>query len=100
MLITKQSAAAIWLSAGSPVCVLFKAAAVYMVRCGGGHRMTVNTAERLYGMSFRLSCMKRGEPCHHRCIGLLLTGYMQGIGAAKPNAGGARTGLGLKSGVW
>ncbi|MEA3324924.1 MAG: TOBE domain-containing protein [Euryarchaeota archaeon] len=34
-LITKQSAAAMGLSAGSPVCVLFKAAAVHVIRCEG-----------------------------------------------------------------
>jgi molybdopterin-binding protein len=34
MLITKRSAAAMGLSAGSPVCVPFKAAAVHMIRQG------------------------------------------------------------------
>ena len=40
----------------------------------------------LYGMSFDLSDMERGEICHGRCVCLLLAEYMQDVGAAKQNA--------------
>jgi len=73
MLITKQSAAAMGLSAGSPICVSFKAAAVH-------------DGEFLYRMSFDLSSMEQEELCHDRCTGLLLSEYMQDMGAAEPNA--------------
>ena len=39
----------------------------------------------LYGVSFNLPSMERGE-LHNRCVCLLLADYIQDIGAAKPNA--------------
>ena len=47
-------------------------------------------------MSFDLSRMEGEELCHDRCMGLLLTGYVQGIGAAKPNARARCTSIVLK----
>ena len=58
MPITKRSAAARGLSAGSPVWVSFKADAVH-------------AGEFLYRMSFDLSNMEREELCPDRCGGLL-----------------------------
>ena len=40
----------------------------------------------LYGMSFNLSDMERGELCHDRYMDLLLADYVQDVCAAKPNA--------------
>jgi molybdopterin-binding protein len=51
MPITKQSAAAMGLSAGSPVCVSFKANAVHVIRCGVGHWMSVETAGLPYHLA-------------------------------------------------
>ena len=70
MLITKQSAAAMGLSAGSPVCVPFKADAVH-------------DGEFLYRMSFDLYSMEREELCHDRCGGLLLSIVHAGHGCSR-----------------
>ncbi len=51
----------------------------------------------LYGMSFDLSDMERGEIHHDRYMNLLLADCMQDIGAAKPNAEKAMYRLGTYS---
>jgi len=40
----------------------------------------------LYGMSFYIFSMERGELCHDRCMGLLLAEYMQDIDAVRSDA--------------
>ena len=48
--------------------------------------LTALLTEGLYGASFDLSSMERGELYHDRCMVLLLADYMQDIGAAELNA--------------
>ncbi len=72
-----------------------------MWRCAGDDTQKEGFGGGLYGMSFNLSSMGRGELCHDRCMVLLLAEYVQDIGTAKLNTRGAMyTGFGLMSHVW
>ena len=55
--------------------------------------LAVSLTGVLYGMSFDLSEMERGELCHDRCMDLRLAECMQDVGAAKLNAEKARYGF-------
>jgi len=48
--------------------------------------LVVSPTGVLYGMSFNLSDMERGEICHDRCVCLRLADHMQDVGAAKLDA--------------
>ena len=53
----------------------------------------------LYSMSFDFIRMEGGELYYDQCMSLLLADYIQGVGAAKPNARLRCTGSVHKSGV-